>query len=112
MLTFLPATLVATLVFALAAPATAADAATKPQAKSPEVVMYTTRTCGYCVKARAWLKERGVEWNERDIETSADAAREWKALGGVGTPLVVINGTPFTGFSPQLLAGELAKYGR
>ena len=87
-------------------------AAPKPAAKSPEVVMYTTQTCGYCIKARAYLQARDVAWKERDIETSADAEREWKALGGVGTPLIVINGKPFTGFAQQVLDVELAKYGK
>ena len=102
------------LAFSLCAliAATSFAATPKSERKPPEVVMYTTQTCGYCVKARAWLKARNVAWQERDIEKSADAERDWKALGGVGTPLIVINGTPFTGFAEQVLSVELAKYGK
>jgi glutaredoxin len=74
------------------------------------VVMYTTQTCGYCVKARAWFASNNVAWEERDIESSADAKAQWKSYGGMGTPLILINGKQFNGFSPDLLEAELAKH--
>lgn len=71
--------------------------------------MYATKTCGYCVKARAWFTNRGVAWEERDVETSATANAEWKALGGQGTPLLVINGKRILGFSEREIEIALAK---
>jgi len=76
------------------------------------VVMYATATCGYCAKARAYFKERGVEWEERDIDASAQARSEWKELGGFGTPLIVINGQRLIGFSQADLDAELTKFGK
>jgi len=76
------------------------------------VVMYATATCGYCAKARAYFKERGVEWEERDIDTSAQARSEWKELGGFATPLIVINKQRLIGFSQVDLDAELAKFGK
>ncbi|MGB0134079.1 glutaredoxin family protein [Dokdonella sp.] len=75
-----------------------------------DIVMYTTETCGYCIRARAWLTEQNLTWDERDIESSEAVRAEWKALGGVGTPLIMVNGKGFTGFSPNELAAEIAKY--
>ena len=86
--------------------ASASEAATP----APDVIMYTTKTCGYCVKARAWFTEQNVGWDERDIETSESARAEWIAQGGVGTPLILINGTRISGFSVDALTAELAKY--
>lgn len=83
-----------------------AQAATAADAK---VVMYATKTCGYCAKARAYFAEHGTSWEERDIETSAQAAREFKSLGGVGTPLIVIGEEHIAGFQPQRIDAALAK---
>jgi glutaredoxin len=86
-------------------------AAPKGASAAPEVIMYATQTCGYCVRARAWLEARNVAWDERDIERSESAHKEWTALGGVGTPVIVINGKAFTGFAEASLDAELAKLG-
>ena len=75
-----------------------------------QVVMYATETCTYCVKARAWFKEQNISWEERDINVSAAANKEWKDLGGVGTPLILVNGKPFHGFSQSQLEVEVSKY--
>lgn len=90
---------------AIAAPA-------KGTGPAPGIVMYTTQTCGYCVKAREYLKARKLAWDERDIERSEAARKEWTALGGQGTPVIVIDGKAFKGFSEAALDAELAKRGR
>ncbi len=79
-------------------------AATKP---AVQVIMYTTSTCSYCVKARTWFSSRSIHWDERDIETSAAANKEWKQLGGVGTPLILLNGKPIHGFDESRIEAEL-----
>ncbi|MEO6687735.1 MAG: glutaredoxin family protein [Dokdonella sp.] len=78
-------------------------------AHANDVIMYATRDCPYCAKTREYLTEKGVQWEERDIETSPQAAAEWKAKGGVGTPLVLINGEQIQGFDKEKLDAELAK---
>ncbi|MBA8883609.1 glutaredoxin family protein [Dokdonella fugitiva] len=77
---------------------------------APKVTMYATATCGYCAKARTWFTEHDVQWEERDIEKSASAAAEWKAAGGVGTPLIVIGEAKINGFDEAKIGAELAKY--
>ena len=84
-----------------------ANEASKP---AVEIVMYSTRTCGYCAQARAWFSEHELKWDERDIEASAQSHQEWVDYGGVGTPLILINGARFSGFVPTRLEAELAKY--
>jgi len=74
-----------------------------------KVVMYATKTCGYCAKARAYFTERGVPWEERDIEASTQAAHEFKSLGGVGTPLILIGDERVTGFQASKIDAALAK---
>lgn len=93
----------ATALIAVSSPA-AAQAATKADA-----IMYATQTCGYCAKAREHFRARGVTWDERDVETSLDAAREFKALGGKGTPVIVIGDEHIVGFQPQRIDAALAR---
>jgi glutaredoxin len=90
----------------------AAAAPVGATAQALDVIMYATRECPYCAKAREYFSSKGVQWEERDIETSPKAQAEWKAQGGVGTPLVLINGQPFQGFDQARLGAELAKYGK
>ncbi|HQV73170.1 MAG: glutaredoxin domain-containing protein [Dokdonella sp.] len=102
------------LAFAAAAPlsaiaASVADAGSRAK-PALEVIMYSTATCGYCAKARQWFTGHKVAWDERDVETSTAAQKEWKALGGVGTPLIVVNGKPFHGFMEGAIEAEIAKY--
>ncbi len=102
------------LLFAVADTTSAiasSDSVTETQTKPAlEVIMYSTKTCGYCVKARQWFTSHKVAWDERDIETSATAQKEWRELGGVGTPLIVVNGKPFSGFVEGALETEIGKY--
>jgi glutaredoxin 3 len=42
----------------------------------PHVVMYTTTVCPYCVRAKALLQRKGVEYEERRIEGSRELMRE------------------------------------
>lgn len=88
--------------------ATAMAAPPKGKASSPEIIVYTTQTCGYCVKARNYFKARNLAWDERDIERSEAARKEWAALGGKGTPVIVIEGKALMGFSEAGVVAELA----
>ena len=86
-------------------------APTGKSTQAPKVVMYTAKDCGYCAQARAYFKERNVQWDERDISASPQAHREWKEKGGVGTPLILINGRHFQGFDQSGLDAALSGQG-
>jgi glutaredoxin len=79
---------------------------------APRVVMYATATCPYCAKARAYFTQHGIRWEERDIEASTGAEAEWKAKGGVGTPLILIDDAAINGFDQPKLDGALSKYSK
>jgi glutaredoxin len=64
------------------------------------VDLYVTSWCGYCKKAREFLRARGVPFTEYDIEQDADAARRKQEIDPrPGVPLAVINGQVILGFS-------------
>jgi glutaredoxin len=76
-----------------------------------DVVLYSTKTCGYCKKTRALLEQRGISWQEVDIESSPAARAEFKSRGGTGVPLLIINGETLQGFDEAALSATLARHG-
>jgi glutaredoxin len=69
------------------------------------IVMYCTRWCPACRRARAWFETRGLEFKEVDIDTvpgAADQVREW-ANGTRTTPAFDIDGTIIVKFEPSKL---------
>lgn len=61
-----------------------------PKLRPRQVVMYSTVWCGFCKKAKAYFKQKGIAFSERDIETSAQAKKEYQSLGGGGVPLILV----------------------
>lgn len=118
-----------TLLFALAAtatafaqtsapvsspPQTAPSAATAPApqaqpAAAVPVVMYATAWCPYCAKARAYFESTGTAYTEHDIEHSADARAEFKRLGGRGVPLILVGNEKMAGFSELAFESLVAR---
>ena len=78
--------------------------------RNQEIELYSTTWCGYCKKARSFLKTRGIEFKEYDVEKDKDAASRHRKLnrrGGV--PVAVINGKKIIGFSEAAYESVLKK---
>ncbi len=73
------------------------------------IVMYATRQCPVCKKARRWLLKQGIPYIEKDVERDQAAAMELQKKGraqGVptnGVPIFEISGKLVPGFDPPLL---------
>lgn len=65
----------------------------------PEVIMYTTAICPYCVAAKNFLKSRGASYSEVRIDTDP-AARTlmWEKTKRSSVPQIFINGTHVGGY--------------
>ena len=48
----------------------------------PEVVMYSTRLCPYCIRARMLLDRKGVEYVDIRIDQEPDRRPEMEARSG------------------------------
>ena len=68
-----------------------------------KVVMYVTDWCGYCRKAREYLRSLGVNLVEFDIEKDAAKREEMRKLGGRGVPLIDVEGILIKGYSQQAI---------
>lgn len=79
---------------------TAAQPMTK--GKGP-VVMYTTPTCGYCAKARAFFAKHHIAYTEYDITKDKKARARYAKLNGRGVPLIFVGDHRIDGFGEQTL---------
>ena len=64
------------------------------------IVIYTTRWCGYCVRAKALLDGKGLAYEEITLDDDAAFRRTLQELTGSWTvPQIVIDGTPIGGYT-------------
>ena len=64
------------------------------------IIVYSTTTCPYCNMAKAYLKEKGVEFEEIDVSVNQEKGQEMiKKSGQQGVPVLDINGTIIIGFN-------------
>lgn len=76
------------------------------------VVMFSTSTCPYCKRARAWLQQQGVDYRDYVIDESADAHQLFDRLGGGGVPQVLVGHRRVLGFRENILRESLATAAR
>ena len=76
--------------------------------------MYTTRWCGYCVRAKTLLESRGIEFEEIELDDDPGFRQRLMELtGGWTVPQILIDGRPIGGYTElwQLdRSGELARF--
>jgi glutaredoxin-like YruB-family protein len=77
-------------------------------AATPKVLMYTTSHCPACKAAKQYLAQKGVPYQEIDVEQSRDGAEAFQKLGGRGVPLIMVGEKRMDGFNPQALEAVLA----
>ena len=64
------------------------------------IQMYTTRWCGYCVRAKTLLESRGIEFEEIFLDDDPGFRRRLLDLtGGWTVPQILIDGRPIGGYT-------------
>jgi glutaredoxin 3 len=64
------------------------------------VRVYSTRWCGYCVRAKALLESRGIEYEEISLDDDpAFRQRLFDLTGGWTVPQILIDGRPIGGYT-------------
>jgi glutaredoxin 3 len=64
------------------------------------VQMYTTRWCGYCVRAKALLESRGIAFEEIELDDDPGFRQRLLELtGGWTVPQILIDGRPIGGYT-------------
>jgi glutaredoxin 3 len=64
------------------------------------VRVYSTRWCGYCVRAKALLESRGIEYEEISLDDDpAFRQKLFDLTGGWSVPQILIDGRPIGGYT-------------
>ena len=64
------------------------------------IVIYTTRWCGYCVRAKTLLDGKGLAYEEITLDDDPAFRRNLQELtGGWTVPQILIDGTPIGGYT-------------
>jgi glutaredoxin 3 len=64
------------------------------------IVVYSTRWCAYCVRAKALLDDKGIPYEEVLLDEEPEfRKRLFELTGGWTVPQVVIDGEPVGGFT-------------
>lgn len=67
-----------------------------------DVVMYATRWCPHCARARTYLKSRGIDYVEVDVEQDQEGARRRDEVNPQkSVPTFLIDDIVLVGFNPQ-----------
>lgn len=75
-----------------------------------KVIVYSTPTCPYCHLVKDYLKEKGVEFEDKDVSVDRAAAREMvEKSGQMGVPQIIINDKIIVGFNRDAIDEELDK---
>tara|TARA_Y100000310_G_C20502106_1_gene724527 strand:- start:435 stop:665 length:231 start_codon:yes stop_codon:yes gene_type:complete len=74
----------------------------------PKVKIYSTLTCPYCKMAKAFFKEKNIEFEDIDVTSDKKAAQEMKKISGQsGVPVIDINGKILIGFDAEKIEEAL-----
>ncbi|HEY8630285.1 MAG TPA: glutaredoxin domain-containing protein [Gaiellaceae bacterium] len=62
--------------------------------------VYSTRWCGYCVRAKTLLESRGIEYEEISLDNDpAFRQKLFDLTGGWTVPQILIDGRPIGGYT-------------
>ncbi len=74
----------------------------------PNVKVYSTPTCPWCVRVKEFLKENNIGFNEINVAADEKAAQEmFDKSGQMGVPVTEIDGTIIVGFDKPKLKKAL-----
>ncbi len=75
-----------------------------------KVIVFSTPTCAWCRKVKAYLRSQGVRYTEVDVSKNAKAARDMvRKTGQQGVPQIWINNHPVVGFDQAKIDRLLRK---
>ncbi len=75
-----------------------------------KVVIYSTPTCPYCKRAKAYLSEKGIPYVDYNVAEDRDKTKEMiQKSGQMGVPVIVVDDEVIVGFNQGRLDELLSK---
>ena len=72
------------------------------------VIVYSSPTCAWCMRAKTYLCTRGVPFRDVDVSRDPAAARNLvRRTGQMGVPVIEVDGSPIVGFDQARIDSAL-----
>ena len=72
------------------------------------VKVYSTATCPYCIRAKQFLKDNNIVFEDVDVSSNQSAAQEMiQKSGQMGVPVLDIDGQVIVGFDKEKIKQAL-----
>lgn len=72
------------------------------------IVVYSTPTCPFCIRAKQYLKENNIQFTDYDVGSDPTKAQEMiKKSGQMGVPVIDIDGKIVIGFDKEKIKESL-----
>ncbi len=73
-----------------------------------KVIVYSTPTCPWCNRAKDFLKQHNIEFEEKDVSVDEEARAELiEKSGQLGVPVLDIDGKIIIGFDKEAIEEAL-----
>ncbi len=67
---------------------------------SKQVVLYSTPTCPWCIKAKEYLQSQGINFAEFNVAENPDKYQEMASSSGqTGVPVITVGNNVIVGFN-------------
>jgi len=67
-----------------------------------DIQVFTTPTCPYCTKVKQWLDENDYDYEEHNVASDKEKAKEMiKRTGQRGVPQTFVGEEEIVGFQPE-----------
>jgi len=74
-----------------------------------KVRVYSTPTCPYCQRAKQFLKDNKIEFEDFDVSENQEKAQEMiDKTGQMGVPVIDIDGEIIVGFDKDAISKNLS----
>jgi glutaredoxin-like YruB-family protein len=81
--------------------------------KMAKILVYSTKTCPYCVMAKNWLRDKKIKFEDFDVGVDRKKAEEMiEKSGQMGVPVIEIDGEIIIGFDQAKIESILKKSGK
>ena len=72
------------------------------------VIVYSTPTCPFCIRAKQYLKDNKIQFEDIDVSENHEKAQEMiKKTGQMGVPVLEIGGEIIVGFDKDKIKEAL-----
>ena len=73
-----------------------------------KVTVYSTPTCPFCIRAKQFLKDNNIQYEDIDVSTDQVKAQEMISRSGqMGVPVIDVDGMIVIGFDKEKIKENL-----